>query len=98
MLEEFSNNLSESGIEYCEESEDSYYDSKSIIRGIAHSFLIPFVLGYFFGVIFAWTYLASLTILYLTAFRNKPSKNAFFVVIFVYVCIAMMIVPFVYHA
>ena len=97
MLKEPLNNLSERGVDYCIDSEKSYYNSKDIIVGVIHSFFAPILLGYFFGVNYGWTYLLSMTILYLTVFRKRPTKNTFFVILFIYCCFAIMIFPFVYH-
>lgn len=99
MLENLSDVSSKSGIEYCINNEEYYYNSENIKRGVFHAFLIPIILGYFFGVNFAWLYVAGAATLYLTVFRNKPSAKIFFVALFPFACFAVLVLPiiFLYH-
>lgn len=98
MLKTLPNSLSKAAVKDGEESERSDYNQKNIIIGGIHSLVIPFLLGWLFGVNYAWAYLTSMSVLYVTVFKHKPTAGVFFTALFPFVCFVLLFLsPIVYH-
>lgn len=67
------------------------YDYGQIAKGVLHAFVIPFIIA-FIDPAYSLTYIACAGFLYSTVFRHK-SDGFFGVVVFMFLIIAMMIIP-----